>query len=132
MEELLKIRAENKRKLDELLSIPNYQEVLGKKHYGDRWRVTLYGNHPEREDWIKEIQTNSYRRQLGEDIPHVETLNKRAIIQLDLDGNEIKRWNSSVEYCKFVGKERHAAQQLTSCARGDAKTAYGYKWKFVE
>lgn len=132
MEELLKIREENKRKLDELLSIPNYQEVLGRKWYGDRWRVTLYGNHPDREDWLKEIQMNSYRRQQGEDIPYSsnKSFAQQPIIQLDLDGNEIQRWNSSKVAVKGLGLAKTATQQITQCARGDAKTAYGYIWKF--
>lgn len=134
MEELLKIREENKRKLDELLSIPNYQEVLGKKWYGDRWRVTLYGNHPDREEWLKEIQINSYRRGKGEDVPYNRNKSfvQKPIIQLDLEGNEIQRFDSSKIAVEALGLAKNASQQLTQCARGDAKTAYGYVWRFVE
>lgn len=52
----------------------------------------------------------------------------RAIIQMDLDGNEIKRWSSCREVERSLG---FAHENIAACARGKTKTSYGYIWKYV-
>jgi hypothetical protein len=52
----------------------------------------------------------------------------RAVIQMDLDGNKIKIWNS----CRDVERELgFAHENIAACARGKTKTAYNYMWKYA-
>jgi hypothetical protein len=52
----------------------------------------------------------------------------REVIQMDLDGNEIKIWDS----CRDVERELgFAHENIAACARGKTKTSYGYVWKYA-
>ncbi|HVY01657.1 MAG TPA: NUMOD1 domain-containing DNA-binding protein [Candidatus Nanoarchaeia archaeon] len=53
----------------------------------------------------------------------------KRIVQMDLQGNELKIWDSMIEAAKFFGIKR---QTITSCASGKSKTAAKHKWKFYE
>ena len=127
---LLEVRVENKRKLDEILSIPNFQEVIGRKYYGDDWRKTLYGIHPERTDALKENHIRAMKRKKGEEVEKTQRWSEKPVIQMDLDGNEIKRWDTAIEAGLELKGNRHAAQQIIAVCRDNAITSYGYKWKF--
>ena len=130
---LKEIQAENKRKLDEILAIPDYQAYLGKKYYGeDKWRVTLWGNHPERTDAQKENSERQKLRMAGMEVKSPPTWLSRAVVQLDLDGKPIKKWDSPVEAAQSFGKNKAAANQIVLSSRGLAITAYGYLWKFAD
>ena len=125
-EELQEIREHNKRKLDEILAIPDYQLYLGKKYYGDRWFTIFDSDHYLKKEHNKHVQKHgsSYMNRI-----------LRPIIQLDLDGNEIKSWNSAMEWAESEGRGRSAANHVSKCAQGfvmsQKETAYGYKWKFT-
>jgi RIO-like serine/threonine protein kinase len=130
---LEEIRAENKRKLDEILAMDDYQSYLGKKYYGEhKWRVTLWGNHPERTDAQKENSERQKLRMAGIEVKSPRTWLSRAVVQLDLDGNPIKKWDNPVEAAESFGKNKAAANQIVNSSRGLAITAYGYLWKFAD
>ena len=124
-EELLEIKNENKRKLDEILSNPNYMEELGKKYYGDRWFTIFEDNHYKKIEHRKLV--NKYGAQ------HTKYLD-RPIIQYDLDGNEVGEWESAKIWAESKGKKYSAAQHVAKCAlgvqMGGRETAYGFKWQF--
>lgn len=50
----------------------------------------------------------------------------RPIIQMDLEGNEIARFNGGIEAERILGFSRKG---ISRAICGTAKTAYGYKWK---
>ena len=130
---LKEIQAENKRKLDEILAIPDYQSYLGKKYYGEhKWRVTLWGNHPERADAQKDNYERQKLRMAGIEVKSPRTWLSRAVVQLDLDGNPIKKWDNPIEAAKSLGKNKAAANCIIKSSRGLAITAYGYLWKFAD
>ena len=60
----------------------------------------------------------------------MENASKRKIpiIQLDLSGNEIKRWDSARDIQKELG---YFESNINKCCKGKIKTAYGYKWVFA-
>lgn len=64
-------------------------------------------------------------------IKHLKEANKpcKAIIQLDLQGNFIKKWVSISEAARQVtnGNGYHISQ----CAKGVRNKAYGFKWKYA-
>lgn len=63
----------------------------------------------------------------------------KPVIQLDLNGNFIARWNSISDACRVLGYRNHS--KISECCynkrmlRGkiiQKPTAYGYKWKFED
>lgn len=49
------------------------------------------------------------------------------VIQLSLDGDVIKIWESATEAAKALGGERTS---IVICLKGRGKTALGYKWRY--
>lgn len=125
-EEYLQIKQENKKKLDEILSEgPMYIKTLGQKYYGDRWHTILEKGH-----YIRKEYDRRTAKEGSSFVPYLY----RPIIQMDLEGNFIKKWNSAVEWAESVGKNKSAAGHVSKSATGlvmsQKETAYGYKWKF--
>eukprot|EP01084_Bolivina_argentea_P267867 454831_1 len=54
---------------------------------------------------------------------------KRKIEQLDLDGNVLKIWDKAILIQRSLGYQSSA---IFSACYGKKKTAYGYKWRFLE
>lgn len=46
------------------------------------------------------------------------------------DGIEVRVFNSVLEASEFIGKP-HANANISACALGKRKTAYGYSWKYI-
>ena len=124
-EEYLQIKIENQRKLNEILSNPNYMEELGRKYYGDRWFTIFEDGH------FKKVEHRQIVNRYG--AQHKAYLH-RALIQYDLDGNEVGEWESAKVWADSEGKTYSAAQHVVKSAlgvqMGGRETAYGFKWKF--
>ena len=131
-EEYEEIKKANKKALDEILAIPNFMEVLGKKYYGDNWLCTLDGNHPARTERKSENMTKSNQRLKGEDVPYVVSNSQKPIYKLDLDGNILEKYESANHWCEINNESIRKAQSLVKAARGKANTAYGDIWMFAE
>lgn len=55
--------------------------------------------------------------------------NHKPILQFDLNGNFIRRWESAMD----IERELNISHsQIAACCRGKIKTSYGYKWGYVE
>lgn len=59
---------------------------------------------------------------------------EKAIIQCDLKGNELRRFNSVADAQEFFGIDRRKTSLIYDCINKPhkAKTAYGYKWKLAQ
>lgn len=57
----------------------------------------------------------------------------KPVLQLDLEGNFIKEWESkglAAKYFKeLTGKNSNLTSQIKDCILGRQKTALNYKWK---
>lgn len=53
----------------------------------------------------------------------------KPIIQLDLEGNFIKKWKSAVEVMQILKINN---KSINNCIKGRSKTAGGYKWIIAE
>lgn len=51
------------------------------------------------------------------------------VVQLDLNGNEIARYRSTVDASHQTDIPRYA---ITNCCRGRLKTSHGYIWRYLE
>lgn len=56
---------------------------------------------------------------------------KLPIRQYDLDGNFIKEWDSIREALRGINKDIKSGN-ISICAKGKVKTAYGFIWKYKE
>lgn len=74
---------------------------------------------------------------IGENIRHAfdnglsKPHNQRKINQYDFDDNYIKTWNSITDFLKEKGLDLESSG-ITNCCKGRQKTAYGFKWKYVD
>lgn len=53
--------------------------------------------------------------------------NSKPILQIDLDGNIIKLWDSSGQASKILGISQG---NINECCNNKRRTANGYRWKF--
>lgn len=58
-------------------------------------------------------------------IPREEKLNKRTILQYDLNGNFIKEWKTTTEAKNMTG-----ANNITYCCQGKIRNSGGYVWRY--
>ena len=88
-------------------------------------------NRIENLEWIELRQNRNY----GERNLKISKSNKgrknnhlkRVVLQLDLNGNLIKKWNCIRDIENSLGFNN---SNITNCCKGRAKTAYGYKWVY--
>lgn len=67
------------------------------------------------------------------DFNYKKNSGEKAIMQCDLNGNELRRFNSIADAQEFLGINRRKISMIYDCINKPfkAKTAYGYKWKRV-
>ena len=127
-EDVIQIKLQNKKRLDEILSTPNYIEKLAKKHYGEDWMRTIDANHYMKvEKRKKNAIENSKKQKDGNFTPRVPATTL-PIIELTLDGEFVKEWNNIKEW-REENYTKHYVGPI-QCAQGKAHHAYGKKWKF--
>lgn len=68
-----------------------------------------------------------YDEEHGKKLSNSHSHQKRKIIQLTLDGEKIKIWESVSE-----AKKEYKNNHISECCLGKIKTAAGYKWKYYE
>ena len=73
--------------------------------------------------------TEEHKRKISEGCKGKGT---KVVVQMDLFGNEIKRFNSAGEAMKEVQPSRKKGSNIALCCKGSRPTAYGFKWKYAE
>ena len=53
---------------------------------------------------------------------------KRPVIQMSMDGEIIKHWDSTIRVKEVLG---YSDWSIKQCCRGNRRTAYGYKWQYA-
>lgn len=119
-EDVIRIKEENKRILDELFSNPNWRYELGRKHFGEaRWQKVFFGEkHPEYLDW--KFDPN---REYSSDTT-------RPISEWDNDGNLIDKYDTVEDVCKKYEWETKKGIHILDAARNKQSRAYNRVWKF--
>nr|DAS84790.1 MAG TPA: homing endonuclease [Crassvirales sp.] len=57
------------------------------------------------------------------------TWNSKQVLQLSLGGEEIKRWESTMEVERTLGYKN---TNIGACCNGKMKRAYGFIWRYIE
>ncbi len=125
-----KIQAENRRKLDEIYSNPNWMEDLAKKYYGDSWLSTFPEDHYKKVEYKKGVNNGTIKTMgmtEGIELRYYKT----PIIEI-LDGEEVE-WPSIMDWCDAHGKKKPAAYVIVRMmdGTGDRDKIYNrtFKWK---
>lgn len=127
-EELFEIRLQNRTRLNEILSTPNYMEVIGRKYFGDDWMSILDTNHYLKIEKRKHnALENTRKQQSGNHTPRIASTTL-PIVELTLEGEFIKEWNTIKDW-RDENPSKHYISPI-QCALGKSSTAYGRLWKF--
>jgi hypothetical protein len=88
---------------------------------GKTWTISESSLKNKRENCFNNIER----------IKKISISNNHSIIQLDLEDNFIKEWESIKEANLFLGKKYNASSISLNC-KGIYKQAFGFKWKYKE
>lgn len=71
----------------------------------------------------------SYNTKYGSGIKRTAEKLSKPIVQLSLNGNFIKKWESATVVERELGFFK---THITKCCRGKLKSAYGFKWEYAD
>lgn len=88
-------------------------------------------NRVENLEWVtcKENIIHSYKTGLKKGIKGKDNKNSKLIIQLSLNDEKIKIWESSMEIERELGIDQAS---IIRCCRNKQKTSINYKWKYFK
>lgn len=69
------------------------------------------------------------KKPIIENIPPINPGSKRIILQLDFQGNIIKKWESISEAVKYLGL--CGCTHISACCKGQRNSAGGFKWSYA-
>lgn len=82
-------------------------------------------------NWMENLEwcNSKYNNNYGHRTENMANSHKKPILQLDLKGNILKEFNSAKEVQNLYNYDNSL---ISKCCQGKRKTAYGYKWLFLE
>lgn len=82
-------------------------------------------NRADNLEWCDQYYNNHY----GTAIARRSITRGRKVVQCDLNGNEIARYNSAREAGRAIGKSQAA---ISRACTGEYKSAYGFLWRYED
>jgi hypothetical protein len=82
-------------------------------------------NRSDNLEWCDQYYNNHY----GTAIARRSITRGRKVVQCDMDGNEIARYNSAREAERAIGKSQAA---ISRACTGEYKSAYGFLWRYED
>ena len=81
--------------------------------------------------WLGKKHTEETKKKIGENSwsKGKPSLNRRKVVQLDMNNNVIKIWDSVLDAEKMTGS---SSSKIVACCREKRKTHNKYKWKYYE
>lgn len=102
------------------------------KEHGKKIRQARLGKKHSSETIDKIIQTKASKHNIKIDLSQKNQLksnSQKTILQYDLQNNLLNEYQSAQEAGRCLGK---SGNQIADCASGRQKTAYGFKWEYLE
>ena len=81
--------------------------------------------------WNLEWCCRNYNMNYGTRNKRVSEVHRKPIIMLDMNNNILACFYSLQDASEYVGKPRDN-DNVGACARGRKKTAFGYKWAYID
>lgn len=81
-------------------------------------------NAVENLEWCTKQYNNTYNGKMEKQLPYTQ----KPVIQVDLEGNEIARFDSAAHAARVLGFDKSG---INHCCRGTAKTHHGFMWKYA-
>ena len=77
------------------------------------------------------------KRKMSQSRTGVLNYKSKAVYQCTLDGEIIRKWACMHDWVRanptvFTKKSQNPTSNISMCCKGKKKTAYGYKWRYVE
>lgn len=111
--------------------IPNIENKLEVNHINPITK-NLCDNRVCNLEWVTRKENCQWAVKLGNNKkPPVhfghENNNAHSVIQYDMNGNYIKKWECIADICRFYDIDRH---YITNCCQNKSKSYIGYIWKY--
>ena len=71
-----------------------------------------------------------YNLRYGNRLRKIDDKQQRKPVEMLKDGIVLKRFRSAHDASRFLGNDRWQGN-ISACARGRGRTAYGYEWRYV-
>lgn len=81
-------------------------------------------NNVENLEWCTVSENNRY----GSRLNRIAESNKKKILQLDLDGQIIKKWNSQTDASRDLKLEK---KNINACLKNKRRVCGGYQWRYL-
>lgn len=86
-----------------------------------------YGTGIQRRTQSHKYKESAIKSAMHHNYAEVGRKQAKPVLQIDKNGNVIKRWGSIQEIHRSLG---YLAGQISSACNGNIKTSYGYRWEF--
>ena len=104
-----------------------YKLLQSTRYSTRKQRRQKYVEFVQSDHWQKLTQCSQHRCPQIHNIPH-GAQNPESIVQMDLDNNFIRIWNTAAEIHRQVGFQ---SGNVVRACRANHKTAYGFKWRLA-
>jgi group I intron endonuclease len=123
-----KLNKETKQKISEILR-GEKNPMYGKTH-SEKTKQKM--RKPKSEEAIQNMRIpkgKDHKKKIGEAQLGEKHHSSKRVYQYDLEGNYIGSFGSGREAARHLNKK--SGPKISACARGDSKTAYGFKWSHI-
>ena len=102
----------------------------GKEHIEESKQKTSEALSGEKHPMYGKEHTEESKQKMSEAKTGEKNSNSKKVYQYKLDGTYVNEFYSSGEAARAL--EKNNGSKIRSCACGDRKTAYGFKWSYTE
>lgn len=120
--------------IKDIESLPNAHKLKGKdsKNWHIDKDIKIPGNKVYSKDTVMIISKLQNVQERNERLDYNRQVLFKKVVMMDLDGNDIKVFDSVKQACEYINPKTGRADCITRALKNKAKKAYGYTWKYFE